>query len=499
GATTAIYRTNWVGGQPRKIVERALDAAWSPDGEQIVFNAGALENSRSTLIGIADAQDGTSRELVRIDNSVVTGPRWSPDGETIAAIAQPIAGNAVDSKLLLVDVATGAARRLEPIEPAAHMSPPTWLGRGEALVYALSTEPVGDAAGGLSRVVRYDLEADRHRTLFWTENLFPTLGGGGGQTQFEVVGPGRLVYHEFAVRQTLELYEIAGSGSPPDRRSLTAGNSDDRQPAYSPDGSAILFTSNRGGNLDIWLYEVESGAIRQLTDDDANDWDPGWTPDGQGIVWSSNRSGNLEIWTAARDGSGARQVSSDGFDAENPTVTPDGWVVYWSSNPDKLGVWKVRLDGSESVHLVDGRYLTPDVSPDGRYATILSLGAYETVIRVIEVATGEIVPFEITVSHGSGAGVLWGRTRWLPEGDAIAFVGVDDEGRSGVFRQQFAPGRDTASTRRPLAGFSPDFVTESFTIDPSGRYLTLSGVRQVGSLLLVEGLPGIEPPVRVGR
>jgi Tol biopolymer transport system component len=498
GANTAVFRTNLVGGQPRELIERASEADWSPDGSRIVYCIGALDESRSMRIEIADVRDGASSELAVVENSVVTGPRWSPDGGTIAAIASPIAGNAAQSRILLIDVATGEQRRIDPIEPAARLSPPTWLGRGEALVYALSTALVGDQAGGSSRVVRYDLAADRHRTLFWTENLFPVLGGGADESQFDVIGPGRLVYDELVVRQNLELYELSARGPSSVRRSLTAGNADDRQPAYSPDGSALVFTSNRGGNLDIWLYEMESGAIEQLTDDEANDWDPGWTPDGTGIVWSSNRSGNLEIWTAARDGSGARQVSSDGFDAENPTVTPDGWVIYWSSNPDKLGVWKVRLDGSESVHLAKGRYLTPDVSPDGRHLTMLTLDPFRTVIRVVEVATGEVVPFEIVVPHWSGSSILWGRSRWLPDGRAIAFVGVDEQGRSGVFRQDFVPGKDTSSTRAPLAGFSPDFVTESFAIDPSGRYLTLSGVRQVASLIQVEGLPGIEPPVRAG-
>ena len=96
------------------------------------------------------------------------------------------------------------------------------------------------------------------------------------------------------------------------------------------------FSSNRGGNLDLWTINTRTGAVGQLTDDEARDWDPAYTADGSQIVWSSDRGGNLEIWIANADGSGARQVSSDGIDAENPGVTPDGeWVVYMTSNPDK--------------------------------------------------------------------------------------------------------------------------------------------------------------------
>jgi Tol biopolymer transport system component len=495
GDSNSVYRSALVGGQPRKLVDRAFDADWSPDGSQIVYSRPVPE-SAGVMIGIAESRGGSGRELVTIADAAVSGLRWSPDGLWIAAIESPIAGNAAFAKVLLVDPDTGEQRRIDPIESAAHLSPVAWLGDGDAFVYALSTSLVGDQAGGLSRVVHYDLREDRHHTLFWTENLFPVLGGGLDRVIFDVVGPGQLVYHELAVRQNLELFGLSSDETTPDRRVLTAGNADDRQPAYSPDGRAMLFTSNRGGNLDIWLYELDTGATRQLTDDAASDWDPGWTPDGQGIVWSSNRNGNLEIWTADRDGSGARQVSQDGYDAENPTVTPDGWVVYWSSNPEKLGVWKVRLDGSDSTQLATGRYLSPDVSPDGRYATMLRQQAQANVIQVVDVETGEIVPFEIEVPRSQTATVLWGRNRWLPDGSALAFVSVDAEGRSGVFRQDFRPGKDTSGTRRPLAGFLSDFVTESFTIAPSGRELTLSALRQVGSLVLVDGLPGIEPPQR---
>ena len=64
--------------------------------------------------------------------------------------------------------------------------------------------------------------------------------------------------------------------------------------------------------------------MRRVTDDASEDWDPAFTPDGKKIVWSSGRSGNLEIWIANTDGTGAKQISQDGVDAENPTATPDG-------------------------------------------------------------------------------------------------------------------------------------------------------------------------------
>jgi Tol biopolymer transport system component len=90
--------------------------------------------------------------------------------------------------------------------------------------------------------------------------------------------------------------------------------------------------------------------------------------------------------------------------------------------------------------------------------------------------------------------ILWGRARWVPDGTAIAFVGADEDGRSGVFVQDFVPGRDTAVTRRPVAGFSSESLTESLGLSPDGRRLTIANLHQASGLALAEGLPGVAPP-----
>ena len=60
------------------------------------------------------------------------------------------------------------------------------------------------------------------------------------------------------------------------------------------------------------------------------------------------------------------------------------------------------------------------------------------------------------------------------------------------------PGRDTAATRRPLAGFAPDVLTESLGVSPDGKTLVVSTLQEYSSLQLAEGLVGLEPPRRRG-
>jgi len=189
--------------------------------------------------------------------------------------------------------------------------------------------------------------------------------------RIEVGGPGELILDSPEGHQSLVELPTGAATTP---RGLTGGPTRDRQPAFSPDGSWVIFSSDRSGSLDLWAIETATGATRRLTYDAADDWDPAYTPDGKHLLWSSNRSGNFEIWTADADGGGARQVTHDGVDAENPSMTADGaWVVYSSANPANPGIWKVRPDGADPTLVLGGNFTIPELSTErGWIATIWS-------------------------------------------------------------------------------------------------------------------------------
>lgn len=140
---------------------------------------------------------------------------------------------------------------------------------------------------------------------------------------------------------------------------------------------------------------------------------------------------------------------------------------------------------------------TPEVSPDGRYAAYVSqeFDKLRNTIQVVETETGTIVPFEIEVPTPIGAGsIIYGRVRWLPDGSGLAYVGVDEENRSGIYAQDFVPGRDTRDTRRRIAGFSRDYFSESFGISPDGKRLTLATLELTSRLMLADNVPRVNPP-----
>jgi len=499
-----VYRQTLLGSDPRKIADDVIDACWSPDGTQI----GIMRVMRDTEfmhygVLVVDVRDGTERELYRTEGTIYS-LHWSPDGSVISAGMSSSQWVSSDDQtaLALIPVDGGDVRRLGVSGPAIQGH--DWVGGGSStVVYSQSWQAGGDQGGSLSRVVLWDLDEDRRRDLFHAEYMFANLGTGTppvlNGAGVEVVKDHTLVFGATRVRQLLWEQEIQGGRAVAPGRILLEGESRDRQPVYSPDGSRIRFASNRTGNLDLWELELGSGRLRQLTDDRAQDWDPGFAADGEGLLWSSDRSGAFEIWSAMSDGSGPRQLSDDGFDAENPTAAQDGgWIVYASANPEKLGIWRLRADGTSPARVVAGDYFQAEVSNDGRWAAVLTLEPHNlrNVLHIVEVETGRMVGFEIEVKADRDRAIVPGRMRWVSDcalstEPAIAFLGVDDQGRTGVFLQDFHPQQDTSATRRPLAGFHDELTTESFDIAPDGTRITLSLVEITRKLMLAEGVQGI--------
>ena len=70
---------------------------------------------------------------------------------------------------------------------------------------------------------------------------------------------------------------------------LTVHKARDIYPRFSPDGKWIAFSSDRNGNLDVFIIPAEGGASKQLTFHSAEDTVLGWTPDSKAVLFASNR------------------------------------------------------------------------------------------------------------------------------------------------------------------------------------------------------------------
>ncbi len=480
GDDSAIYRVPLVGGEPRRIVARATEADWSPEGSEIAFirRADPAGNGvNSTLHRIA--ADGTNERVVaKVDNRLLTHVRWSPDGRTI--VAAEVAGTGTNRpNLVLFPVDGGAPHRIEGAEATGLGIGLgyAWNGDSRALIVVSGS---GEAVRGsrTTRVMMTDVPAGKSRLLLSGIDL---RGGVG------VLGNGSVVLAMGGTQANLREVSLANPGD--GGRWLTHGNCIDRQPVYAPDDEWVAFSSNRSGSYDVWEVSTKSGAVRRLTDDPADDFDPAFSRDGKHLLFSSNRSGHFEVWIAERDGSGARQVTHDGMDAENPSISPDGqWIVYASGDPSKRGIWKVHPDGSAAALLAGGVFFLPEITPDGRFVSFMEAGNRAGNLHLVRLEDGAPVPVALAAP---GVRPNTGRHRWLPRGGAIAFEMEDEKGAPGVAVQEVVPSRDTSASRRLVTGFNPDTWTESLGVSPDGARLTVSERQESSSLLSVDGIEGV--------
>jgi len=333
---------------------------------------------------------------------------------------------------------------------------------------------------------RLDVRSGCYAWLGWLNDFAVML---------DLLPDGRLVLSSTIARQNLR--EVAlGTRTLGDGRWLTSGIALDRQPVYSPDGKSVLFSSNRGGTLDLWEVSVESGEMHRVTDDPADDWDPVYSHDGQSIYWSSNRSGAFEIWSARRDGSAPRQVSHDSLDAENPGISPDNRsVIYSSSNPAKAGLWRVPAEGGTGQHVLRSGTLIPDLSPDGRYASlIMDVGTLTANLGVFDLEALKPLPSPVALQVFVGA-VQIGRSRWTADGRAVVYVAMRADGHPVLLRRPLSAWLGEGGRTDTLFAGASEAI-ESFGLSPDGKRATVSVVDWLSGLTIAEGVPGIIPPKR---
>jgi len=113
---------------------------------------------------------------------------------------------------------------------------------------------------------------------------------------------------------------------------LTNDPDRDAGPIWSPDSSRIAFTSERDGNVELYVMSADGSGLARLTNDPGFDVPAAWSPDGSRIAFVSDRDGNLEIYVMNADGSSqTRLTNSPGSDrfpswqrriGPEPTATP---------------------------------------------------------------------------------------------------------------------------------------------------------------------------------
>ena len=138
-----------------------------------------------------------------------------------------------------------------------------------------------------------------------------------------------------------------------DPEKLTDGGQSNNMQAWSPDGTRLVFASDHedsGGDQHIYVLDVESGDVTKLSTDAGYDIQPVWSLDGEKVLFISEQetpltSGQFDFYVVNADGSDLHPLGIDEVFEGDPTYSPDGTEIVYMSNED--GFWHLYVMDAE--------------------------------------------------------------------------------------------------------------------------------------------------------
>ena len=233
----------------------------------------------------------------------------------------------------------------------------------------------------------------------------------------------------------------------------------------------VAFVSPRTGNDDIYLLNLLTGQVANLTAHPAEDRDPAWSPDGTRLAFASHRDGNWELYLwSADDGSVTRLTNDPAYDGA-PAWSPEGTrLAFESYRDDNLEIYLLDLaDGSPPVRLTKNKAgdYAPAWSPDGRYVGFTSWRDGDKEIYLADLGEGTVRNLTNYPAADDEA------PAWSPDGKAIAFISWRD-GDADIYVETLG----VSETPRVRAVTDNDLPDSAPTWFPDGQHIVYSGYQE---------------------
>lgn len=226
----------------------------------------------------------------------------------------------------------------------------------------------------------------------------------------------------------------------------------------------IAFVSDRTGNQDIYLLDVEGDSVYALIQNEAEDWAPTWSPDGKRLAFASTRDEGWNIYVMNMKNRKIVQLTRTGKD-RRPSWSPGGSLIAFTSERDgNSEIYSMNPDGTGQRNLTNHRAGDdrPMWSPDEDRLAFCSNrdGDWEVYIMTVETGALEKITDNV-IPDFLGA--------WSRDGESIVYISGD-----GIVRYSFVKGTTTFMThddsREGNPSFSPTGEIIVFESDRSGDY-----------------------------
>ncbi len=175
-------------------------------------------------------------------------------------------------------------------------------------------------------------------------------------------------------------------------KQLTNTRGYDAEATISSDGTKMIFTSTRNGDLDLYVMNLKTGKTKQVTKQLGYDGGAWFSKNGKQIIWRASRPQTneekkeyrellkeglvaptkMEVWVANEDGSNAKQITSLGQANWAPNFTPGNRIIFCSNHEYQRGfpfnMYTMNADGSglQKISRDKGFDAFPMFSPDGK-------------------------------------------------------------------------------------------------------------------------------------
>ena len=412
--------------QPIPATDGAVGPFWSPDSQQVAFEAGGkLEKlavpggapqtlcDTNGFTGATWNRDGVilfatgAGQLYRVpdtgglptlvlapdpsrDETDLRYPQFLPDGRhfifmaVISGTGSFLEAGSLDSK---------AVERLAPVESQVVFAPPGYLFYTNQRT--LMARPFNAKA------------------LRFTGSALPVAQNVGAapfsRYAYFAVSPAGVLAH--GAEPSALINQITWFNRAGEKLGTIGQTATHTAPALSPDGTRFAVAVGEFGKRDIWIYDLKRGTASRLTFGPADNTNTTWSPDGSKILFSSNQSGQYDIYQKAANGLGGTQLvfASQQQAKHIDDISPDGRYAIYDVVSAATDLWGLPLFGvRKPFPFVRGNFLSASAvfSPNGRYVAYMSgeTGNFDVYVQTFPQQTGKW-----QISTAGGLQPMWSR------------------------------------------------------------------------------------------